>query len=104
MSDCAYSLLSVVWSSVLTATLTALFLHEVWRTRHCQLTALVLRLRTERDYERHLADSDTFPNNPLRCARHLPYILHDIVSVPRPSVPPDPSAPPAPRPAHPLIV
>jgi hypothetical protein len=79
MSDCPYTVLSVAWSSALAALLTALFLHEVWRTRHSQLTALVLRLRTERDYERHLADSDTFPNNPLRCARPpIPYILHDI--------------------------
>ena len=64
--SCGYTLLSVVSSSVLTATLTGLFLHEVWRTRHAQLTALVLRLRTERDYERHLADCDSFPSNPMR--------------------------------------
>ena len=68
MTECAYSLTSIVWWSVLSATLTALFLHEVWRTRHCQLTSEVLRLRTERDYERNLSNPDSFLQNPPRCA------------------------------------
>ena len=68
MSDCI-PCPSRLWTPVYiiaAAAVTAATLYEIWRTKISYLTAEVLRLRTQCDYERHLADGDAFPQNPMR--------------------------------------